>query len=148
MCEQEKLTILYVEDEIDILEEYTKTLSKEYNVIPVSSVKEARQIFFKRHKEIDIILTDYKMEDSNNCSYLKDLHEIDKKPTLVFTGYGDSVLMNANEIYWDITLKKPGGPSYLLNNIRRVVNDYKIERRCKEWKFSELIFGKLSRQQA
>ena len=99
ICESEsKKTILLVDDETDIISILTLLYEDKYNILTATSGNKAFQIFKENH--IDLILTDYQMEDGSGEDLAKLLLDYEKKPA------PHLLLMTGNPQYANQSLEK------------------------------------------
>ncbi len=130
-------TIVYVDDDIDLLESVSEFLSDEgFTVYPFSDGYDALDKFLG--SEVDVVLTDIKMPRMNGIELLEKIRAIDKEiPVILTTGYAelnmavDAVNKGAFEF-----IIKPFNLNYLINAITKGVqhkrarlleNEYKAE---------------------
>ena len=82
-----KHTILYVDDESINLELFNLNLRKFYNIYIADSPLKALEIL-KRHKEIDIVISDMRMPEMDGLTFIKEAKkEFPNIYYFILTGY-------------------------------------------------------------
>ena len=106
------LNVLHVDDEIGFLKVAQKILEMQgaFQVDIASSVDEAKEKM--RHKNYDVIVSDYWMPIQDGLEFLKDLREDGNGvPFIVFTGRGrEEVVIKALNYGADYYVNKYGKP--------------------------------------
>lgn len=125
--EEKKFSILLVDDERDNLSLLFRTLHKDYKLFKTVSPLEALEIL--KENDIDIIISDHKMEEMDGVEFLRRSYDI--KPQcirLLVTAYSDtSILINAinqGKVYRYV--KKPWEPSELQMTVSSALDYYKL----------------------
>src|SRR5574344_345650 len=121
--------ILVVDDEADNLALLYRTLRRDYDVIKTTSPLEALKLLTKN--EIDLILSDHKMEEMDGVEFLKRSYEIKSSCVrLLVTAYSDSSILidaiNYGKIYRYV--KKPWEPSELLMVVQSALEYYQLKK--------------------
>jgi DNA-binding NarL/FixJ family response regulator len=113
--------ILIVDDNLDMLEIITHMLQssdEEYQIITAKAAEEARKLI--RDAPVDLVITDYRLEDSSGVSLAEEIRELapDTK-VVVMTAFVDpNVQTEARRAGVDYFLPKPFSP----DTIRRIVS--------------------------
>ncbi len=124
-------TILLVNDSATL----TKVLSSHfqkagYKVIAVTTAMDAFEAFIRN--EVDLILTDYLLRDRECIEVLKTFRSkkaVRSLPIVVFTAMEDAeTIANCKEAGANLVLAKSSGTSHLLEQIERLVEDYKASK--------------------
>ncbi len=104
------ISVLYVDDEPDLLDITKLFLEKtrEFIVFTSQTVDEGFQIL--REYQIDVIVSDYQMPEKNGIEFLKEFRSIpDKRPFILFTGRGrEEIVIEAINSGADFYLQKGG----------------------------------------
>ncbi|MBO6795139.1 MAG: response regulator [Balneolaceae bacterium] len=88
MNNEEKKSVLYVDDETINLVVFEMTFGKKYNIIVVESVKEAF-VKLSDHPEINIVISDMRMPEMNGIQFIESARAIyPNKQYLILTGFG------------------------------------------------------------
>ncbi len=116
-------SILYIEDEIDLLK-HTKTVLEDFagNIFAVQSCKEAIDILQSNH--IDVIISDILLEDENGIEcirYIRDELGMDI-PAILTTAHTDTdLLLDAIKLKVENYLVKPISIKELLNSLHDIL---------------------------
>ncbi|MAN85490.1 MAG: two-component system response regulator [Algoriphagus sp.] len=126
---EEKIKILYVDDEENNLQAFKATFRRDYKIFLAISAKEGREILDK--EEIDIIITDQRMPEETGVEFLESIIPIHPNPIRVFlTGYTDiqAVIdaINKGQVYHYLT--KPWEEDYLRTVIKNAFEIYTLRR--------------------
>lgn len=119
-----KLSILYIEDEINIRENVKKTLLILCNkVFDVESINDAKEVM--KSNRIDIIISDINLQESNGIEFVKELRVYDKKiPIILLSAYTDKkYLLEATKLKLVDYLTKPIDFSILKNSLLKSVEE-------------------------
>jgi len=131
-------TIIYVDDDIDLLESVSELLSLEgFTVYPYSDGHDALGKFLEA--PVDVVLTDIKMPRMNGIELLERIRSLDGEiPVILTTGYADlNMAVDAvNKGAFEFIIK-PFNPSYLIHSITKGVR-YKRARQLEREYKSEL----------
>ncbi len=116
-------TILYIEDEADLLKHTTSVLEDFVKKIyPVQTIDEALEII--KSEKIDVIVADIHLKYSNGLDFLRTLKndlEIEL-PSIVTTAFTDTeYLLDAIKLHVDNYLIKPVNIKELLNSLHDVL---------------------------
>ncbi len=122
------LNILYVEDELEIIELVEKRFASKFNkFISITSAEEAIEIY--KSNSIDLILTDYILPGMNGMEFAKEILKIrGKVPIILITGYVDMQFL-VEAINMGITqfVAKPIQFKLLKNSINNAVESVVLE---------------------
>ncbi|MEA2098742.1 MAG: diguanylate cyclase [Campylobacterota bacterium] len=143
-----KITILYVEDEEEILQMSSKILknvSKECQIASngVDGLEKFKEHFFDTNKnDFDVIVTDINMPQMNGLDMLQEIKKLDAKvPIVITTAHTDSTFLRESiELGVRGYAVKPISLEYLLNSIEIAVEsrilekelEHRVEMRTKE----------------
>ena len=117
------LTILYIEDEVNIRQNVKQTLSIFFKeVIDIETIEEANNIFYDRN-DIDIILSDINVNDSNSLEFVEKIRQNDKKiPIIIVSAYTDkNYLLQATKLKLTDYLVKPINFEQLMSSFKKAV---------------------------
>ncbi len=131
--ENNKINILYVDDELNNLVSFKATFRTKYNVFTAISGEEAVSIL--RSKQINIIITDQRMPQMTGVEFLESiLGEFPEPIRILLTGYADmnAVIdaINKGKIYHYLT--KPWSEEELDATIAKAFEVYKQKMEEKE----------------
>lgn len=124
-------TILLVNDSATL----TKVLSNHfqkagYRVIAVSGVMDAYEAFIRN--DVDLILTDFVLRDKDGAEVIKTFRSKKTQrslPIVVFTAMQDEeTVKNCKDAGANLVLAKSGGTGHLLEQIERLIEDYKASQ--------------------
>ncbi len=122
------LNILYVEDELEIIELVEKRFASKFNqFLSVTSAEEAVEVY--RNNNIDLVLTDYILPGMNGMEFAKEILKIKGKvPIILITGYVDMQFL-VEAINMGITqfVAKPIQFKLLRNSINNAVESVVLE---------------------
>jgi response regulator RpfG family c-di-GMP phosphodiesterase len=126
---EEKIKVLYVDDEENNLQAFKATFRREYKVFLAISAMEGEKIL--ANEDIDIIITDQRMPEKTGVEFLEDIIPIYPKPIrLLLTGYTDiqAVIdaINKGQVYHYLT--KPWEEDYLRTVIKNAYEVYALRR--------------------
>ena len=119
-----KLSILYIEDELNIRINIKKTLTLFCeNVLDVENILSAKEILQKNR--IDIIICDINLPDCDGIEFIKELRKTDKTiPVILLTAYTDKkYLLEATKLKLIDYLTKPIDFESLNNALQRCVQE-------------------------
>ncbi len=128
------IRVLIVDDEEDLLDQaktFMEKIDQDIDVITALSARDAFDILDE--KEVDVIVSDYKMPDINGIEFLKRIRENDDIPFIILTGMSEEdVVMDALNHGADGYLKKVGKTEtmydLLTNAIHREYDRWKTEK--------------------
>jgi len=123
MTADDKLKILMVDDEINMLESMGDVLrDKGYLVSTASSGQEALERLERESNDCDLMITDLKMPGMNGMELLSRVHDLYPEiKVIVLTGFGsvDGAVEAMRNGAWDYILK-PFNPDDALSSIKRI----------------------------
>lgn len=125
-----KVKILYVDDEINNLENFRFTCRRNYQVFVASSSERGLQLL-KENPDIRVVLSDYMRSGMNGLDFLLEVRERFPQCVRIMVSascHTDSsvyhrVLFEANVFQY---IKKPWNPDVLLDVIHRAVEEQKF----------------------
>ena len=133
------LNVLYVEDEVDIIQLVEKRFAPKFNqFISVTSAEKALETFKNNH--FDLILTDYLLPGINGMEFAKEVLKIKSKvPIILITGYVDMQFL-VEAINMGITqfVSKPIQFKLLRNAINNAVESVVLEHLLNKSREQEL----------
>lgn len=133
------LNVLYVEDEVDIIQLVEKRFAPKFNqFVSVTSAEEALETF--KNNNFDLILTDYLLPGINGMEFAKEVLKIKSKvPIILITGYVDMQFL-VEAINMGITqfVSKPIQFKLLRNAINNAVESVVLEHLLNKSREQEL----------
>jgi len=126
---QDKIRILYVDDEDNNLQAFKATFRREYKIFLAINAQAARDTLDQ--EEIDIIITDQRMPEETGVEFLESIIPIHPSPIrILLTGYTDiqAVIdaINKGQVYHYLT--KPWEEDYLRTVIKNAFEIYQLRR--------------------
>lgn len=126
---EEKIRILYVDDEENNLQAFKATFRRDYKIFLAINAHEAREVL--KENEIDIIVTDQRMPEETGVEFLESIIPIYPSPIrILLTGYTDiqAVIdaINKGQVYHYLT--KPWEEDYLRTVIKNAFEVYSLRR--------------------
>lgn len=126
---EEKIKILYVDDEENNLQAFKATFRRDFKIFLAISAKEGEDILAK--EEVDLIITDQRMPEKTGVEFLESIIPTYPKPIrLLLTGYTDiqAVIdaINKGQVYHYLT--KPWEEDYLRTVIKNAYEVYALRR--------------------
>lgn len=134
------LNVLYVEDEVDIIQLVEKRFAPKFNqFLSVTSAEEALEIF-KQNSNFDLILTDYLLPELNGIEFARKILQIKSKvPFILITGYVDmQFLIEAINVGITQFVSKPIQFKLLRNAINNTVESVVLEHLLNKSREKEL----------
>ncbi|MFD2163243.1 response regulator [Paradesertivirga mongoliensis] len=130
---ENKITILYVDDEENNLVSFKANFRIKYNVLIALSGDEAIRIMQSKH--VDIIITDQRMPNMTGVEFLEKVLEVNPDPMrILLTGYADMSAVvdavNKGKIFH--YLSKPWNEEELDMTIKRAYDVYQERIKIKE----------------
>ena len=106
MDKQNKINVLYVDDELNNLNSFNASFRRDYNVFIATSGTEGLEIL--RNNKINVIITDQRMPEMTGVDFLVQvLKEFPEPVRLLLTGYADMTAVidavNKGKIYYYLT---------------------------------------------
>ncbi|SFB52735.1 response regulator [Algoriphagus aquimarinus] len=126
---QEKIKILYVDDEENNLQAFKATFRRDYTIFLAIDANVARETL--ETQEVDIIITDQRMPGETGVEFLESIIPIYPHPIrILLTGYTDiqAVIdaINKGQVYHYLT--KPWEEDYLRTVIKNAFEIYQLRR--------------------
>jgi PAS domain S-box-containing protein len=117
------ITILYVEDDIKIMESISAMFSKMFNnVYTATNGDDGLKLFIKYQNDIDIVVSDINMPIKNGLDMISDILKIKYIPTILTTAHTDEqYLLNSIDLGVDKYITKPLKTKELVLDIERLV---------------------------
>lgn len=109
MADQEKIKVLYIDDEMNNLVGFKATFRMQYNVFIANSADEGRKIV-EQHPDLKIIFCDQRMPDKTGVQFFEEISSVNPLPIrMLLTGYVDieSVIESINKGHIYRYLNKP-----------------------------------------
>lgn len=130
---EEKIKILYVDDEENNLQAFKASFRRDYKVFIAISAQEARE--FLKTQEVDIIITDQRMPEETGVDFLASIIPLYPDPIrILLTGYTDiqAVIdaINKGQVYHYLT--KPWEEDYLRTVIKNAFEIYALRKENKK----------------
>lgn len=124
MNKQNEFSILYVEDEIDIREKYSKYLTRFVSTVYVAKDGEEAYNIYK-NKRPDIIIADINMPKLNGLDLAKKIREYDHNTKIIMlTAYSDAdYLLKATDLKLTKYLIKPISREDLTNALKLAIDE-------------------------
>lgn len=131
--EENKINVLYVDDEVNNLTAFKASFRRNYNIITAKSAEEGMKILDEN--EIEVILTDQRMPEMTGVEFLQSIIEKHPNPMrILVTGYSDidAVIdaVNKGQIYKYIS--KPWENDYLKMAIDKAYEVYSLRKENQE----------------
>ena len=126
---EEKIKVLYVDDEENNLQAFKATFRRDYKVFLAISAEEGEKIL--NEEEIYIIITYQRMPEKTGVEFLESIIPVHPRPIrLLLTGYTDiqAVIdaINKGQVYHYLT--KPWEEEYLRTVIKNAFEVYSLRR--------------------
>jgi response regulator RpfG family c-di-GMP phosphodiesterase len=126
---QDKIRVLYVDDEENNLQAFKATFRRVYEIYLAQSANEARKIL--QDHDVQIIITDQRMPDETGVDLLASIIPSNPDPIrILLTGYTDiqAVIdaINKGQVYHYLT--KPWEEEYMKNVISNAFEVYSLRR--------------------
>lgn len=130
---QDKIRILYVDDEENNLQAFKATFRREYKIHLAISASEGRKIL--KAEKIDVIITDQRMPDETGVEFLASVIEDYPEPIrILLTGYTDiqAVIdaINKGQVFHYLT--KPWDEEYMKTVIKNAFEVYSLRKANKK----------------
>lgn len=128
----DKISILYVDDEVNNLSSFRATFRRDYKIFLAESAKEGRKLLGE--EEINIIITDQRMPEETGVEFLESIIPLYPDPIrILLTGYTDiqAVIdsINKGKVYHYLT--KPWEEDYLKTVINNAYEVYALRKENK-----------------
>jgi response regulator RpfG family c-di-GMP phosphodiesterase len=130
---EEKIRILYVDDEENNLQAFKATFRRDYKVALAISAKEGRDYLLQN--EVDIIITDQRMPEETGVDFLASIIPLYPNPIrILLTGYTDiqAVIdaINKGQVYHYLT--KPWEEDYMRTVIKNAYEVFSLRNENKK----------------
>ncbi|GAB2628374.1 response regulator [Belliella aquatica] len=130
---EEKIKILYVDDEENNLQAFKASFRRDYKVYIAISAQVARD--FLKTQEVDIIITDQRMPEETGVDFLASIIPLYPDPIrILLTGYTDiqAVIdaINKGQVYHYLT--KPWEEDYMRTVIKNAFEIYALRKENKK----------------
>jgi response regulator RpfG family c-di-GMP phosphodiesterase len=127
---EEKIKVLYVDDEVNNLQAFKATFRREYQIFLAESAEEARNIL--EDETIDIIITDQRMPQETGVEFLESIIPNHPEPMrILLTGYTDiqAVIdaINKGQVYHYLT--KPWEEDYMRTVVKNAYEVFDLRKR-------------------
>jgi len=131
--EDNKINVLYVDDEVGNLSAFKASYRRNYNIFLAESAKEGRKLLGEN--DIHIVLTDQRMPDITGVDFLKSIiQDFPDSIRILVTGYTDigviKEAINKGQIYKYV--EKPWENDYLKMIIDKAFEVYSLRKENKE----------------
>ena len=128
-----KISLLYVDDEINNLNAFKASLRRDYNILTAESGEEALEVL--KENKVHIIITDQRMPKMTGIELLEKVLQLYPDPIrILLTGYADiqAVIdaINKGQVYKYIT--KPWDEQELRLSIKNSYEVYRLREENKE----------------
>ena len=129
----DKISILYVDDEVNNLSSFRATFRRDYKIFLAESAKEGRKLLGE--EEVNIIITDQRMPEETGVEFLESIIPLYPDPIrILLTGYTDiqAVIdsINKGKVYHYLT--KPWEEDYLKTVINNAYEVYALRKENKQ----------------
>ena len=138
----EEVSVLYVEDSLDIAEEIIAILKRNIKTLfTASNGKEGLELY--KEKLPDVVITDIRMPVMNGIELAREIKKINPKtPIIITTAFNDQeYFLNSIDVGIDAYILKPVNPTKLINALTKhscqLFNEREIERKNR---YIEFIF--------
>jgi signal transduction histidine kinase len=121
MADQEKIKILYIDDEMNNLVGFKATFRMQYNVLVANSADEGKRLV-EQHPDLKIIFCDQRMPEKTGVQFFEEITPINPLPIrMLLTGYVDieSVIESINKGHIYRYLNKP----WQENDVRSAIEE-------------------------
>jgi len=128
-----KLTVLYVEDEADVVEQTVRFLSR-YSGTLLTASNGAEGLEFYRQHHPDIIITDIRMPVMDGLTMARTIRESDNSiPIIVMTAFDQAdYLMQSINIGIDGYVTKPVESAWLLTTLYKCAHRLRVDQALKQ----------------
>lgn len=130
---EEKITVLYVDDEKHNLLSFKASFRRDFNVLTAESGAEGLEIF--RKEKVNVIITDQRMPEMTGIELLVEINKIDPEPIrILLTGYSDinAVIDSINKGQVYRYLNKPWQEEELKSTIKNAFEVFHLRKENKE----------------
>lgn len=130
---QEKIKVLYVDDEVHNLQSFKATFRRNFDVYVADSGPKGLELF--KNNSIDVLITDQRMPEMTGIELLMEVKKIDPEPMrILLTGYSDinAVIDSINKGQVYRYLSKPWQEDEIRNTIESAFEVFHLRRENKE----------------
>lgn len=129
----DKINVLYVDDEVENLHAFKAVFRREFNVFTAASAKEGKKII--QESQIEVLLTDQRMPDTTGVEFLASIiEEFPDCMRILVTGYSDLnaviAAINLGQVYRYVP--KPWNNEDLKILIHQAYEVYRLRKENKE----------------
>ncbi|MBS9522884.1 response regulator [Litoribacter ruber] len=126
----EKIKVLYVDDEVNNLQAFKATFRRNYQIFIAESAEEARKIL--ENQTVEIIITDQRMPNETGVEFLESIIPDYPDPMrILLTGYTDiqAVIdaINKGQVYHYLT--KPWDEDYMRTVVKNAYEVFDLRRK-------------------
>ena len=136
-----KLSVLYVEDDVDLLEETTEFLEDLFQRVDTAknglvAFNKYNEYYDRESKYYDIIITDINMPVMDGMDLIRDIHNLNNiQPVIVVSAYSEATkLIQMIQSGVNNFLLKPINPEELMTMLYKMSKDIVNERDVKKYK--------------
>ena len=136
-----KLSVLYVEDDVDLLEETTEFLEDLFKRVDTAknglvAINKYNEYHDRESKFYDIVITDINMPVMDGMDLIRDIHNLNKtQPVIVVSAYSEATkLIQMIQSGVNNFLLKPINPEELMTMLYKMSKDIINERDVKKYK--------------
>ncbi len=125
MCIEERIKVLYIDDEVNNLAAFKASFRRLYKVFTTSYLEEARQIL--EENEIQVIISDQRMPEMTGIEFFESILEVHPEPIrILLTGYSDmqAVIDAINKGHVYRYFSKPWDEKNMIENINKAGDLY------------------------
>lgn len=131
--ENDKYSVLYVDDEVNNLQAFKATFRRDYKIFLAESAQDARELL--KEQEVEIIITDQRMPGETGVEFLESILESHPEPMrILLTGYTDiqAVIdaINKGKVYHYLT--KPWEEEYLRTVVHNAYEVFVLRKENKQ----------------
>ncbi|MBL4755530.1 MAG: response regulator [Flavobacteriales bacterium] len=129
MEKEEKIEVLYVDDEANNLQAFRSSFRRDFNVLTADSAEKALNIL--KENSVHVIITDQRMPDTTGVEFLESILEAYPYPVrILLTGYSDTEAVidaiNKGQIFH--YLNKPWKYADLKKTVHKAYKIYKSKK--------------------
>ena len=130
---EEKISVLYIDDEVENLNAFKAAFRRKYKVFIADSAAKGREIL--DNQEIEIILTDQRMPEMTGVEFLASIVSIYPDPMrMLMTGYSDlnAVIDAVNQGHIYKYIAKPWNDEHLKTIIDQAYEVFSLRKENKQ----------------
>ena len=118
-----KNTILFVDDDINIIKSLERNLRKEFVILTALSGEEGLNLLYNNN-DIAVVISDYKMPIMNGIEFLNRVEKINPNiKRILLSGSLPELDMDSKNSYFE-TLSKPWDYAILINTLNKAIESY------------------------